>query len=297
MAMLLAMRAMRRAVSSLGKLASVVPPLFHARADAPASLRSFADASASARGARSLRVLSLNVAHGRADRVHQLLQGARHRERTLSRIAELLVRERPDIVGLQEADGPSFWSGGFCHVESLARRGGFGFAAHGAHVDGPGLRYGTGLLSRLALSEAIACTFERSLPTPAKGFTVATVHVDERMPLDVVSVHLDFLRADVRARQVARMIEVLRARARPLVVMGDFNAEWHDELSAVSRLAAALELVSHVPDVRVQTFPATGARLDWILVSPQLAFERHEVLPDIVSDHLAVVADIRVLDR
>lgn len=288
---------MRRAVGSLRKLASVLPPVFHARAHAPASLRSFAGTSPSARGARSLRVLSLNVAHGRADRTHQLLQSSRHRERALSRIADLLTREQPDVVGLQEADGPSFWSGGFCHVESLARRGGFGFAAHGAHVHGPGLRYGTGLLSRLELSAAIACTFERSLPTPAKGFTVATVYVDEQLPLDVVSVHLDFLRADVRARQVARMIEVLRARSRPLVVMGDFNAQWHDDRSAVSSLAAALGLASHAPDARVPTFPATGARLDWILVSPELAFERHEVLPDVVSDHLAVIADIRVRDR
>lgn len=239
-------------------------------------------------------MLSLNLAHGRAAGRHQLLQGRRHREHTLSRIAALFERERADVVGLQEADGPSFWSGRFCHVESLARRAGFAFATHGAHVEGPGLRYGTGLLSRLELRGAAAHTFERSLPTPAKGFTVATVALDEHTSVDVVSVHLDFLRAEVRARQVARMVEVLAPRRRPLVVMGDFNAGWHDARSAVRRLATSLELSPWAPDAQLHTFVAHRARLDWILLSPQLVFERHEVLPDVVSDHLPVVADLRL---
>lgn len=244
-----------------------------------------------------MRVLSLNVAHGRAEGRHQLLQSSSHRERTLSRIAALFEREQPDVVGLQEVDGPSFWSGGFCHVDTLARRSAFSFAVHGAHVERRGLRYGTGLLSRLELVDALACTFDRSLPTPAKGFTVATVRIDERAVVDVASVHLDFLRAKVRDRQVARMIEVLGPRRRPLVVMGDFNAEWHDERSAVQRLADALGLAAHAPDAAVETFPAFGTRLDWILISSELTFERHEVLPDILSDHLPVVADIRLRDR
>ena len=35
-----------------------------------------------------------------------------------------------------------------------------------------------------------------------------------------------------------------------------------------------------------------GARLDWILVSPEFRFERYAVYPDIVSDHYAVAAVI-----
>lgn len=243
-----------------------------------------------------LRVLSLNVAHGRADGVHQLLQRAGHRERTLSRIAALFERERPEIVALQEADGPSFWSGRFCHVESLARRSGFAFTAHGRHVERPWLRYGTGLLSRLELHEPQAHTFPRSLPTPSKGFTLATVRVGDGVELDVVSTHLDFLRAKVRAQQVAKMVEVLGPRRRPLVVMGDFNAGWHDRRSAVRELSDALGLVAYAPEARTRTFKTLPVRLDWILASPQLGFDRHEVLADVVSDHLPVVADLRLRD-
>jgi hypothetical protein len=33
-------------------------------------------------------------------------------------------------------------------------------------------------------------------------------------------------------------------------------------------------------------------RLDWVLISKPLVFARYEVLPDVLSDHRAVVADI-----
>jgi endonuclease/exonuclease/phosphatase family metal-dependent hydrolase len=240
-----------------------------------------------------LRVLSLNVAHGRSNGVHQLLQRPGHRERTLASIGALFERERPDIVALQEADGPSFWSGRFCHVESLARRGDFAYSAHGRHVERTWLCYGTGLLSRLELHDPQTHTFARTLPTPTKGFTLATVRALDA-EIDVVSAHLDFLRATVRARQVAQMIDVLARRRRPLVVMGDFNADWHHRRSAVRELAEALELTAHEPNAPTHTFKKLPLRLDWILTSPQLAFERHVVLRDVVSDHLPVLADLRL---
>ena len=36
----------------------------------------------------------------------------------------------------------------------------------------------------------------------------------------------------------------------------------------------------------------TGKRLDWILVSRDLEFRKHEVLPDVVADHFAVFAEL-----
>jgi endonuclease/exonuclease/phosphatase family metal-dependent hydrolase len=248
-----------------------------------------------------LQVLSLNLAHGRSDGVHQLLQLPSERRRTLERIAELLARERPDVVALQEADGPSFWSGGFDHVRRLQNLAGFPYAAHGSHVSGPLLRYGTGLLSSLRLEEPLAVTFDPSPPTLAKGFSLGTVDVGGER-IDVVSVHLDFASAAVRGRQVQRMLEVLEGRGRPLVVMGDFNAGWRDPDSAVRRLTEELGLAAYEADAvsgepGVYTFPGGRARLDWILVSPELSFERYAVLPDVVSDHLAVVADLRVRPR
>jgi endonuclease/exonuclease/phosphatase family metal-dependent hydrolase len=40
------------------------------------------------------------------------------------------------------------------------------------------------------------------------------------------------------------------------------------------------------------TYPSSGRRLDWVLISNDLEFLHHEVLLHMVSDHHAVVADI-----
>ncbi len=44
----------------------------------------------------------------------------------------------------------------------------------------------------------------------------------------------------------------------------------------------------------MDTFPLWKMRLDWILISPQLAFVSYEVLPDTLSDHRGVVSEIRM---
>ena len=44
----------------------------------------------------------------------------------------------------------------------------------------------------------------------------------------------------------------------------------------------------------LSTYGDKGARLDWILVSPDLKFRRYAVYPDIVSDHYAVAAELEL---
>jgi endonuclease/exonuclease/phosphatase family metal-dependent hydrolase len=40
------------------------------------------------------------------------------------------------------------------------------------------------------------------------------------------------------------------------------------------------------------TYASKGSRLDWILLSPDLRFQKHAVISEIVSDHFAVAAEI-----
>ncbi len=244
-----------------------------------------------------LRVLTLNLAHGRSTGPHQLLRPPRHHERTLERIAALLEREAADVVALQEADGPSYWSGNFSHVRRLATLAGYPFALHGQHVATGQLKYGTALLSGREPTDPLAVTFTPTPPTHAKGFTLATVPLGATT-VDVVSVHLDFSGAEARARQVRQLVAVLEQRRGPLVVMGDFNSRWRGPQSAVRALAETLGLNTWEPEARAKpkeaTFPGSGARIDWILVSADLDFVRYEVLSDVVSDHRALVAELRL---
>ena len=85
----------------------------------------------------SLRVMTLNLAHGRGQGLHQALQSAEVRSRNLDQVRTLLAREAPDLVAVQEVDAPSFWSGGIDQLDFLGRDLQFRHYLHGAHVQAP----------------------------------------------------------------------------------------------------------------------------------------------------------------
>jgi len=255
------------------------------------------EAKSAGAAASCLRVMTLNVAHGRGVAQHQATQTRDEIVANLQKIAELIRRQRPDILALQEADGPSLWSGWFDHVQWLGDKTQMDYRYRGAHVDRLGLCYGTALLSRQKLLEPFSVAFAPSPPTPTKGFVAGKVIWPGRpeMLVQVVSVHLDFSRPAVRARQVAELVKRLGQASRPLVVMGDFNAQWSDRHSAVRSTAEGLGLRAYQPETdRLSTFPLLKRRLDWILISQELEFEEYSTLPDEVSDHRAVMAVLRL---
>jgi endonuclease/exonuclease/phosphatase family metal-dependent hydrolase len=220
-------------------------------------------------------------------------------EGNLLRIADLFHRSKADVIALQEADAESIWSGQFNHVALLAELSGFPCYVHGLHANSRLYDYGTALISRHAFVADTVHHFQPSWPTTTKGFVVATVAwnpsgaLASPYYLKLVSVHLDFSRRAVRRSQIDEMERVLSGLNGPLVVMGDFNSDWSREDSSVRLLAQRLDLHAWAPDLPgMETYERGEARLDWILLSRELRFERHAVYPDVVSDHLAVVADI-----
>lgn len=247
----------------------------------------------------TLRVLTWNVAHGRADGFHQALLPREEVERNLDRIARVLRHERPDVVALQEADGPSAWSGGFDHVSVLARDGGLGHFYRGDHnpfgVGAYELSSGTALVSRLPMAGPESRAFAANW-RDTKGFVAATVRLPESgREVDVVSVHLDFLNPAERRRQIQDLSAALGERSRPLIVLGDLNCE--ADAGEVFRLFEEhLGVRPYRPEVEEPTFPSTLPirRLDWILASEELEFVGYRTLEVRLSDHLGVVAEIRL---
>jgi hypothetical protein len=75
----------------------------------------------------TLKVMTLNLAHGRKDGLNQLLKSAGAIHSNFEEIAVFLENAGADVVALQEADAPSFWSGSFDHVELLAGLAGYPF--------------------------------------------------------------------------------------------------------------------------------------------------------------------------
>ena len=246
-------------------------------------------------GSRTLRVLTLNLAHGRGDGAHQLFLDKASIRANLDKAAAVLRDHGPDLVAVQEADASSFWSGRFDHVEYLGRNSGLGHIVHGEHVSGPGLSYGTALLSRLELENPVTLTFDpERVPVP-KGFVAATLQWPgvSSVSVDVVSLHLDFLTEAARRAQASELIAMLQQRGHPVILMGDFNAQWHEPNSAVRFIAQELCLSAYNPAVEgLSTFPRFDSRLDWVLVSGELEFLSYQVLPETLSDHRGVLADV-----
>jgi endonuclease/exonuclease/phosphatase family metal-dependent hydrolase len=243
-----------------------------------------------------LRLMTLNLAHGRKLAFHQSMLRRSRVARNLSRVSEILRRERPDLVTLQEADGPSVWSGSFDHVDSLARAAGYAFAVRGTHMQlrWPfALDYGTAIVSRWPFAKSQSVRFAQAR-YDTKGFVRASLQAPSLGGVvDVVSVHLDFLRAKTRWRQVDILRRALDERAHPLILAGDFNCEWQDA-TCIEWLSTTLGLTAHEPEAGEPTFPSKRprSRIDWILVSKELAFDSYRTINDPISDHLGVVAEI-----
>lgn len=245
----------------------------------------------------SLSVLSLNISHGRNTSLNQLFVGKERTYRNLDAITKLLEATKPNIVALQEADGPSRWSGNFDHVAYLARQSRFPCRTHGLHSQRWISSYGTALLSRSRPVAAASVQFSPSWPSKQKGYVSSTFEWATGggdVTLTAVSVHFDFLRARVRERQADEMVAGLSNIDGPLILMGDINSQWGDDNSTVRRLAEALKLRAFHPEREgLGTYKGPkGKRLDWILISQDLEFRVYDTLPDVVSDHYAVYAEI-----
>ena len=243
-----------------------------------------------------LKVMTLNLAHGRKDGINQFFMSKATIRHNLEEIAAFLDQRGADVVALQEADAPSFWSGSFDHVALLSAQAGYPAFESSNHANSWFFSYGTALLSKVALSGVVHHTFKPSPPTMNKGYTLGQIvwqaGTGEPLLVDIVSVHLDFSRKSVREQQSAELSETLAGRGNPIIIMGDFNSDWFADEQVVRALAERTGLHVYRPDAEDLATYSSTKRLDWILISEQLEFVSFDVLPDVLSDHSAVVAKI-----
>jgi endonuclease/exonuclease/phosphatase family metal-dependent hydrolase len=205
------------------------------------------------------------------------------------RIASIIRKLNPDVVGLQEITNRFGGAKEAAQLEFLA-------AATGMRdVPGPTLLhsqgdYGNALLTRGEMRSVrrIDLNFRSREPRGA---------IDVELDLDgyslrVIVTHLG-LRPSERRFQVRRLIELFGASpARPLVLMGDMNEwfPWGRPARWLHRYFGRLQLLRTYPT----SFPLFA--LDQILVYPREALRGLEVIvtPEtrVASDHLPLMARI-----
>jgi len=295
-------------------LRRAVSPLMAVGVTQPAST------PAPAASVTSLRVGAYNIAHGRGASFDNFGGGDRAtREARLDAIAETLRLARLNVVVLNEVDFRSVWSHHTDQAEAIAERAGYAFVARQKNLDvglGPwGLSFGNAVLSRFPIVSAESL----SLPTlstvehiaaGSKQAMVVTLDVGGRR-LRLVPVHLEHRDERVRLASAERLIARLTDSGPPLLLVGDFNSTpsgWplaepvaspQGQRTALDALLAAglttapsLSSSSSAP----RSFPswAPDRRIDWVLAQAPLAVMSDAVMGGDLSDHLAVIADVRL---
>ncbi|WP_165954365.1 endonuclease/exonuclease/phosphatase family protein [Seongchinamella unica] len=258
------------------------------------------DSAAIAPPGEILRVATLNIAHGRGQSLNQLLVSTEDIAGNLDRIAQFLRSKSIHIAALQEVDSPSAWSGNIDQANVLARIAGYPWWVQASHASLWIARYGTAILSTLPIPAAVSLDFSPSPPTAGKGFTLAQIEWDpgagETVMVDVISIHMDFSRESVRRAQLDELAALMNNRQHPVILMGDFNSE----TLAASLMASAAENQRHLNtwvDDKSELFTYKKKRLDWIIVSDELEFVSYTTAQDLLSDHKAVIAELRLADQ
>jgi endonuclease/exonuclease/phosphatase family metal-dependent hydrolase len=218
------------------------------------------------------------------------------RRRDLDRIADVIAEIGPDVIGLQEVIRDR---GGIVgdQPEYLARRLGMELIMGATRLHGQG-SYGNAVLTRLPVIGRATCDLSRGRREP-RGCLRVDLGANGRT-LHVFNCHFGLALRERREQLdlLATFIRDSASLAGPRVLMGDFN-EWHR--GPVTR-GLKVEFTSPMRRMR-RTHPALFPlfRLDRIYWDVELegeTFQAHRTrLSRVASDHLPVVARLRVLPR
>ena len=213
----------------------------------------------------------------------------------LQRIADVINKEKPDLVGLQEVDRGVKRTEGKDEIAELAAMTRMDYAfAH--NLDYQGGQYGVAILSRTLLKNVDHRMFENRREVERRGMLRVEVEVDNKI-LNFVTTHLDYQYEDGRVFETEQMLRVLENVKGPLIVVADLNDE---------PTGAAYKLMSNRFDDAWVVSKAKGdgfsypadkpiKRIDHIFYrSDTMKAKKAWVVPTLASDHVPVVAEIEM---
>ena len=208
----------------------------------------------------------------------------------LDRVVNLVQRHAPDIVALQEIDSRRARA---AHVDNpfMVLQQALGSHAVDARTvstaDGD---YGQALISRWPLRNTRI--HDLSYPEREPRRAICTCIDTPHGPIKVVATHLGLSLRERRSQAIA-LLEMVREADMTTVALGDFN-DWFWAGSVRRRLARVLPGLT-----RHRTFPARFPlfQLDRIYLWPPAALlaSQTDLEAKHLSDHLPVIADVRVL--
>lgn len=231
---------------------------------------------------QDLRVLSYNIKHGLG------MDG----RIDLERIARVISEAHPDLVALQEVDRNCKRSREQDVAAELGRLLNMRHA-FGKTMDHDGGEYGLAVLSRYPIEQSR----HHRLPDGAEPRCALEIVVRPdgmRTPLSFVCIHTDWADENSRLAQVAALLEMLRERAGPVILAGDFNGERTDKSMQLIARAGWTILDTH----GAKTFPSDNPQVEIDFIALRgfdgISSACHVIGEPLASDHRPVCAAIAV---
>lgn len=214
----------------------------------------------------------------------------------LRSIADVIKKNKPDVVFLQEVDKNTTRSGNVDQLALLAAETDMSFYYFGKAIDYQGGEFGLGILSHYPLSDSK--TFK--LPKIELGnqyvsdriLVTASISID-KTDIIIANTHLALTQAN-RDIQVPRIKEILSTWDEPIIFAGDLNSK--PESSTIQSFidyGFKKTCITHC-----YTIPSNDPykELDYILLKPLEKFQvlSHLVIDNQSSDHLPIMSVLKI---
>jgi len=215
----------------------------------------------------------------------------------LQRIADVIKKEKPDLVGLQEVDRGVKRTEGRDEIVELAGLTGMQYAfAH--NLDYQGGQYGVAILSRFPIRQIDHRKYENRREAERRGMLRVEVDTGGGKIINFVNTHLDYQFDDGRLFEAEQMLKFLENVKGPLIVVGDFNDE--PTGNTYKLMLAGFEdawMHGRAKDAGL-SYPADKPvkRIDYIFTrrADKFKIKKAWVVSTLASDHIPVVADIEM---
>jgi endonuclease/exonuclease/phosphatase family metal-dependent hydrolase len=213
----------------------------------------------------------------------------------LQRIADVINKEKPDLVGLQEVDRGVKRTEGKDEIAELAAMTRMDYAfAH--NLDYQGGQYGVAILSRFLLQNIDHRMFENKREAERRGLLRVEVEVEGTL-INFVTTHLDYQYSDGRVFETEQMLKFLENVKGPLIVVADMNDEPSGDAYKLMLTKFADAWITSRAKGDGFSYPADKPvkRIDHIFYRAEgLKPGKARVIDTLASDHVPVIAELRL---
>lgn len=243
--------------------------------------------SATTTAKRPIRVMTYNIHHGEGT----------DGKIDLNRIAAVILRERADIVALQEVDRSVERTARRDLIAELAELTGMNYA-FGKNIDYQGGDYGNAVLSLFPIVKQQNLHFKMIRPGEQRGLLQVLLKVEGKQLL-LLNTHLDHRPDDAeRLSNIAEIEKVLQQyKSMPVILCGDLN-DIPD--SATHRKVQEILIDSWRQRGKDEGFTYSSTRphkrIDYVLVNKQKTVvpDKAWVTESDASDHLPLVVEFNI---